>query len=336
MKKILVVNVNWLGDVLFSTPAIKALREKYPDAHIACLVVSRCEEVLKNNHRINEIIVYDEYEKHRSLPAKYRFIRMLRKKKFDTVYVLHQSLKRAMIGFLAGIPNRYGYNTKGRAFLLTYAVPAPEEALHKIDYFLNLLRECGIEAKDRNCEFFTNEDDQKQARSILAKIGINENDPYVMMNPGGNWFLKRWPIDYFAKVSDLLIEQKGLKVIISGSKKDVGLANEMLAKMKNKAAIISGQVSLGQLGVLMRKSQVVVSADSGPMHIASAVGANTVAIFGPTSVELTGPVGAGKTIVLQNDIDCGIPCYKLDCRDNRCMASVSSQQVYDAVCKLLG
>ncbi|MFH2138894.1 MAG: lipopolysaccharide heptosyltransferase II [Candidatus Omnitrophota bacterium] len=331
MKRILVINVNWLGDVLFSTPALKALRKNFPAAYICCVVIARCQEVLKNNPATNEIIVYDEYGKHRTLGAKFRFIRMLRKKKFDQVYILHPSLKRAMIGWLAGIPQRIGYDTKKRKFLLTNPIPAPDAQMHKIDYFLNLLKAQGVETEDRNCEFFVSDKDREKADEFLKNAGITEKDKIVMINPGGNWQLKRWPLNYFVKLSDALMLKPGIKVLVAGAKKDIELARKISSEMKKKPLIITGKTTLHELAALMIRSDCVVSADSGPMHISRAVGANTVAIFGPTSPELTGPVGKGKTVILRKDRDCEIPCYKLDCDDNCCMKDISPEEVLDAV-----
>ncbi len=335
MKKILVINVNWLGDVVFSTPVLKALREANPKAHIACLVISRCEDVLKNNPRINEIIVYDEYGKHRSILAKIKFIRYLRKKKFDEVYVLHPSLRRAMIGFLAGIPSRTGYNTKNRSFLLSRSIPAPDKLMHKIDYFLNILKSCGIKAEDRNCEFFINDFDKQKGQQILKENGIAAGEKYVVINPGGNWIMKRWSTENFARLADMLAQKNKLKVVIAGAKKDRDLAADIESLMNTKPVIITGSTTLHQLAAIMKASCCVISADSGPMHISVAVGANTVAIFGPTSSELTGPVGAGNTVVLQKDVGCEIPCYEPGCTDNRCMRMITPDEVYEQALKML-
>ncbi len=335
MKKILIINVNWLGDVIFSTPAIRALRKHYPGAYISCLVVCRCEEVLKNNPFINEIIVYDEYGKHKSLFSKIKFIGYLRKKKFDVVYVLHPALRRAMIGYLAGISQRIGYSTKARAFLLTKAITPPEELIHKIDYFLYLLKKCAIAADNRECDFFINASDEEEAEKILLGAGIKKGEPYVVVNPGGNWLQKRWPVNNFAQVSDLLIENKGVKIIIAGGKKDIELAEEIFSCMRNSPYLITGKTNLHQLAAIMKKSRCVVSSDSGPLHISAAVGANTVAVFGPTSSRLTGPVGRGKIIILQKDAGCDIPCYQSECVENRCMKLISAREVYDKICMFL-
>ncbi|MCP4649527.1 MAG: lipopolysaccharide heptosyltransferase II [PVC group bacterium] len=335
MKKILVINVNWLGDVLFSTPTLKALRANEPDVYIACIVVSRCEEVLKSNPVINEIIVYDEYGKHRSFGAKFRFIRMLRKKKFDVVYVLHPSLKRAMIGYLAGIPERIGYDTKNRSFLLTRPIPAPDQQMHKIDYFLNLLKNCGIKTDDRKCDFFISSEDEEKAQALLESKGLKDGEKTVLINPGGNWLLKRWPVEYFAKLANILNEKQKVKIIIAGAKKDYDLAKEIADKMIREPIIVTGQTNLPELAAVMKRAACVVSADSGPMHIASAFGVNTVAVFGPTAADLTGPIGNAKTVILQKDIGCEIPCYQLSCVDNKCMKAVSPEEVADTVNKFM-
>ncbi|MDD5746622.1 MAG: lipopolysaccharide heptosyltransferase II, partial [Candidatus Omnitrophica bacterium] len=287
-KKILVINVNWLGDVIFSTPALRALREQFPQAHIACLVVAQCEEVLKNNPRINEIIVYDEYGKHHSLWGKIRFIRYLRKKHFDEVYVLHPSLRRAMIGFLAGIPRRIGYGTKNREFLLTEVIPAPDVTMHKIDYFLNLVKAGAINDRSRECEFFINADDEKKGAALLRESGIGEKESFVLLNPGGNWDMKRWPANNFSVLADMIRERTAARVIVGGAKKDLPLAREIAGAMKMPPVLLTGKTNLQQLAAVMKRAACVVTGDSGPMHIAAAIGANAVALFGPTSPQYSG------------------------------------------------
>ncbi|RKY35872.1 MAG: lipopolysaccharide heptosyltransferase II, partial [Candidatus Omnitrophota bacterium] len=313
MERILVINVNWLGDVLFSTPAIKALRKSNPNAYIACLVVKRCAEILENNPNIDELIIYDEYNKHKLIWQKFKFIKLLKHKKFTRVYILHQSFKRALIGYLSAIPERIGYNTKRRGCILTQAIDLPEKPVHKIDYFLYLLQKCGIQTQDRNCEFFIDVNNRKIAKKILQLNKVEKNDKFIVINPGGNWQLKRWPVENFALLADLLITRCEVKIIISGAKKDKELAEQIISKMTHKPLNLCGLTNLTQIAAIMQDSFCVVSADSGPMHISRAVGANTVCIFGPTSIELTGPVGKGKGVLLQKNIGCKIPCYQLDC-----------------------
>lgn len=331
MGRILIVNVNWRGDVLFSTPFIRALRTKYPDSFMACLVVRRCAPILENSPHLNEIIILDEEGKHKGLRGKLRLIKLLRAKNFDTAFLLHRSFTRTLICWLAGIRERIGYYTRKRAILLTKSVPAPVEQLHKVEYFLNIARACGIETENKDYEFFTSAEDKDYINNFLQQNGIKENDFLVVINPGGNWQLKRWPKENFAQLSDRLIKQYQAKVIISGAKKDIGLAEDITALMENRALILCGRTTLGQLAALLSRARLVISNDSGPMHIAVSQKARVIALFGPTSCKITGPYGKGDYTVIQKDLGCAVPCYKLDCNDNRCMKAISVDDVLQAI-----
>ena len=138
-RKILIFNVNWLGDIIFSSPFIKAIRDLFPDSYIACAVPPRCREVLETNTRINDLIIFDESGKEKSLAGKLIFAVSLRREGFDTVFILHRSFTRALIAYIAGIRERIGYDTKGRGFLLTKKLKPSPGDVHKVEYFLDRL-----------------------------------------------------------------------------------------------------------------------------------------------------------------------------------------------------
>ncbi|MFH1655377.1 MAG: lipopolysaccharide heptosyltransferase II [Candidatus Omnitrophota bacterium] len=330
-KRILIVNVNWLGDVLLSTAAIRAIKKANPEGYIACMVVGRCVEILKDNPYLDEIIVFDEKKIHKSLIAKIDFIKELKKKKFDVVFLFHRSFTRTLITFLAGIPERAGYYTRKRGFLLTKKVPSPKADIHRLENFLNIIQAYGIESDGKYYDFFISEDDRKFSKEILVKQGFKEGDFITVINPGGNWEPKRWPKENFAKLADRLNQELKAKIIISGADKDIVLANQIASLMKTKPIILAGKTTLKQLGVLMKESDLVISADSGPMHIAAAVGTNLIALFGPTSPEITGPIGKGRIEIICTDVGCEIPCYKASCDDYRCMEEISVEDVFQKV-----
>ena len=334
-KRILIVNVNWLGDVLFSTVSIKAIRRKYPESFIACMVVPRCKEIIEDNPHINEVIIYDEDGKHRGFLGKIKFIFFLKREHFDTVFLFHRSFTRLLLCFLAGIPERIGYWRKKGGFLLTKKVEAPLHNMHKADYFLNLIKKAGIEASDKNCEFFISESIKRKVSDLLKKESIEKGDILIAVNLGGNWRLKRWPLDKFALLSDKLIEKYRAKIIITGAESDVKLAQELVDKMKHMPIIASGRTNLKELGALFKFSDLVISADTGPMHIAICMQTPVVALFGPTSAKITGPY-TDKTPyrVIQKDVGCAIPCYNLDCYDNKCMQAITVEDALKAVEKL--
>lgn len=333
MGRILIVNVNWIGDVIFSTPFIKAVREAHPDSYVACLLHPRCVDILKDNPRIDEIIVYDEEGSHRSLLGKLKLIINLKKKKFDTTFILHRSFTKALITFLAGIKERIGYPTKHRSVFLTKVVEISDEEIllrgtHKVEYFLNIARAAGINARDIAYEFFIKDFDRQRVSQFLKENGVLDKDLLVVLCPGGNWDMKRWPKENFAKLGDLFIDDLGAKVIISGAKKDISLVEDIKKMMKGKPIISCGKTTLKELGALLERVDLVVANDTGPMHLAVAMKTNVVALFGPTSPRLTGPYGPGSYSVIWKNEECDTPCYDVACADNRCMALITVEDVF--------
>jgi len=335
MKKILIVNVNWLGDVLFTTPIFKAIKKSYPESYVACVAVPRVKEVLEGNPYIDELIIFDEEGKQKSILGKIGFISQLRAKHFDTVFLLHRSFTRTLITYLAGIPERVGYYTPKGGFLLTKAItPVDYERMHRMDYYLNLFEAYGIAIEDRNYEFFISDYDRGFIAALLMENKVDKDDFLVVLNPGGNWDLKRWPKERFAYLADKLLEDFNAKVVISGSAQDNFLTSEIVNLMNHKPIVLTGKTNLKQLAALLERAKLVVSADSGPMHIACAVGTPSIVLFGPTSPAITGPRGNNQCIIIQKDMDCKIPCYKLDCPQNRCMRVISAEEVLSEIRKL--
>ncbi len=329
MKKILVVNINWLGDAIFSTPVFAALKKAYPSAHVACLCVPRVREVLRYCPHIDEIIVYDEKGKDISLVNKVKLILRLRHQGFDAAFLLHRSMTRALLVFLAGIPLRIGYG-KYKA-LLTNPIKNPGDELHRSDYYLKVLEGYGILCTDRSCQLRLAPADINNVELKLKKQGIPSGERFIVFNTGGNWGPKRWPLSYWAGLARR-IDAMGVKIIFSGAVNDAADAVQVIEASGIQAFNFSGQTSLGESLALFRRAAVVVSADSGPLHLANSVGANVVGIFGPTRVEITGPRGPGAKTTLFKDIGCNkAPCYHLSCKDNLCIQAVGVDDVCEAL-----
>ena len=327
IKRILIVEVNWLGDVLFSTPFIKAVRERFKDAYIACMLPPRPREILEYNPRIDEIIIYDEKARHRSILGKLRFILSLRKKRFDFAILLHRSFTRTLLTYLSGIKERAGYTTEKRRALLTHPVEPPEVDLHKVEYFLKIAQSLGCDTSNKDYEFFITDKERKYIEEELSKGGVKKEDLLVVINPGANWLPKRWPEENFARLIDFLITKYGAKVVISGGKLDMEIAGRIKKKMKKIPIVFSGRTNLKELGALMERASLVISGDSGPMHIAVAMGSSVIALFGPTSPHLTGPYGSGNYRVIQKDVGCEVPCYDLTCGNYKCMEAITVDDV---------
>lgn len=332
-ERILIFNVNWLGDVLFSTATIRNIRNNFPKSFIACAIPSRCYPILKDNPHLDEIIIFDERDRHRGVLSKLKFVKMLKSKRFDTVFLLHRSFSRGIICRLAKIPQRIGYYTSKRGFILSkMIIPPLKDTLHRIDYYLNLIEKAGLKVEDRYPEFFIRDEDIEFVNAFLDKNGIDKNDFLVAINPGGNWHLKRWPIYYWATLADRLISEFNARVIISGSRNDRGYAEDIKGLMKAKPIITSGVFNLKQFGALCKRLDLFITADTGPLHIANALRTKRIiALFGPTSKEITGPYPNQNVIILSKDVGCKIPCYVVDCKDNRCMKSITVDDVIKKV-----
>jgi heptosyltransferase-2 len=332
-KRILIFDVNWLGDVLFSTACIRNIRYNFPDSFIACIVPSRCVPVLEDNPYLNEIIIYDDRGTHRSFFARLSFIASLRRKRFNMVFLLHKALNRALIAWAAGIPERIGYDTKGRGFLLTKRYPPPQETtMHRADYYLGVLQRYGLIIKDRFADFPLRQQDSEALERFLKSREVQRDRLSIGINPGGNWNPKRWQKEYFAELCDRLIHEYGAQVLITGGKGDLKLAQEIQRLMHEQAVLCCGALSLKEFGALCARLDVFITADSGPLHIANACGArNIIALFGPTDPALTGPYPAKNVIFLRKDVGCKVPCYIVDCHDNRCMKAITPDDVIEKI-----
>jgi lipopolysaccharide heptosyltransferase II len=330
-KRILIFCPNWIGDVLFSTPVIKALRKENPQGHIACVVVPYCKEMLEDNPYLNEMIIYDQDKEHKSFMGKMRFVSMLRQKEFDQAFILRSSLTRTIITALSKIPVRVGFSLNRKGVLLTHRIVPEEKIRHRSDTYLELCRKMGIKVDDNKYEFFMKQSDREFIKTLLEKEGIGDDDFLVVLNPGGNWEPKRWSKEEFARLADALADKYRAKVCISGSEKDEELAQDIKKAAVTKPVIVCGKTTLKQMGALMERASIVISGDSGPLHIASAVGSNVIALFGPTSPAITGPRGKGKKIVLQKDVGCKIPCYRSSCNSYKCMNAIEVTDILNAV-----
>jgi lipopolysaccharide heptosyltransferase II len=337
--KILIFNKNWIGDVIFAEPLIRTVKKQFPQSHVICVSPPRCKSFLAKNPYVDEVLTFDEKGEERSLLKRLQFIFALRKRKIDRAYLVHRSYSRALMCFLAGIPERIGYDTKGRGRLLTTMCKNGGQSRgheHDVDYFLRLAGEQALATDERDYRFYFADEDSKYIDAIFKRYNLQDNKVAVI-NPGANWLPKRWPVEYFARFADLFYERFSLPVVISGNEDNQALADIIIRRTNFKQCVsLCGKTTLTQLGALFARAMFVVTADSGPMHIASGVGAPVIALFGPTDPGRTGPHGVGERIVLRKlDERCAVPCYESSCKTFTCMSNISPEMVMNTVEKLL-
>ena len=334
-NRILIFNVNWVGDVLFSTAFIRNLHYNFPDSYIACCIPPRCAQVLEGNPYLNEVIIFDEKGRHRGPLGLLRFCSLLRAKKFDTVFLLHRSFSRAFLTWLAGIRERIGFDTKKRGWLLTSSFPVPDHlAMHRIQCYLDLLRKAGLRVRDSYTDFPVW---QKHARVVDDFLGANagDSDFLVGINPGGNWGPKRWPKERFAELAARLVREFSANVIVTGGENDLELAEEIQKLSGEKLVIACGKFSLKEFGALAMCLDLFITADTGPLHVANACGAKKIiCLFGPTDPDLTGPHPDDNAVVVRKKVDCLIPCYNVNCENNHCMKAITVDDVLVEVRKI--
>jgi len=334
-KRILIARTDRIGDVVLSTPVIRAMRQAYPDAYIAMLVASAAREVVDGSPLIDEVIVLDKEAKHSGWLKTLRFARLLRNKKFELALILHPTNRVHLLAFLAGIPKRVGYNRK-MGFLLTERIAHEKQSgrKHELEYNLDLVRYLGIEPKDKSLFMQVSSEAQGLADAMLKDAGIAGSDRLLAIHPAASCPSKIWPKDRFAQVADALVEKYGFKVVIVAGPKDVSVASEVASLMRNPSVNLAGKTSLAQLAGILKECKLFISNDSGPVHVASAVGTPVISIFGRSQKGLApsrwGPVGEDDRF-LHKDVGC-IECLAHNCINGfECLGAITVEDVLNMV-----
>jgi heptosyltransferase-2 len=333
MKRILIIQTAFLGDVILSTPLIKALRELFPDSFISFLLIPETKKILENNPHLNEILVYDKRKK-KGLITFLDIISRIKEKEFDLAVIPHRSLRSALLAYLSGIPQRIGFDKSAGSFLFSHKIVYPLN-IHEVDRNLSLLSNFNVHLSDKMPELFPSSEDFSYVRRLLNDSGIRKEDKVVGIAPGSVWATKRWLPERFAEVSDLLIKKAGAKVVFLGSLDDQKLCLEIANMMTEKSVILAGKTDILQSAAIISFCKVILSNDSAPVHIASAMKKPVVAIFGSTIPEFGfAPYGKGH-LIIEKKMDCR-PCGihgRTKCPEKhfRCMREITTEEVFQAV-----
>ncbi len=338
---ILVRGVNWIGDAVMTMPALRALKLANPGAKLTLLVKPWVSPLFEKDPNVDEIMHYSE--DHGGIAGRLRLAREIRKRGFCEAVLFQNAIDAALLAFLGGIPERIGYSRDGRRFLLTKAVPVDRglKDVHHIEYYLNLVSSAGFKAEKSLPWIFLSLEERLQARERMKAL----KRPVIAMNPGATYgSSKRWHPERFAEVGWRVINELGGSVIVLGGTSEVSIAEEIVRLLSRAAALpgqdnrilmLAGKTGLRELAAVISESDVLVTNDSGPMHMGYAVGTPVAAIFGSTSPESTGPVGRGD-IVIREPLECS-PCFERECKKNnlKCMDLVTPDDVFGAVAKLV-
>lgn len=338
LQRVLVVLPNWFGETLFATPFLRALRRQCPAATVATLGPRRCRDILLASPLVTELIDYEERGDHRSLLAKGRVARFLRRRRFDAAFILRRSLSRSLLLAAAGIPVRVGFANPKSGWLLTHRAQWPNRPLHKAHSYLRLLEAVGLRPEAAPYEYVVRDDERRAARALLRSLGSNGGGSVVVLHPGANWPHKRWPAERFASLGDQLAGAAGLTVVVTGGPEDTPLVQTIARQMRRPPMVVAGRTSIRELAALLELAHLVVSNDTGVLHLAGALRRPLVALYGPTSPTLTGPLGDSERTIVLHHPDCcpQIPCFSPWRPPHPGMEAITVEEVYEAAQQLLG
>jgi heptosyltransferase-2 len=339
---ILIRATNWIGDAVMSLPALRAVRVSFPAASIAVLARPWVVDLYAREHFADQIVPYTCG----NLREKFRLARSLRSRRFDCAILFQNAFEAAALAFAAGIPERIGYARDGRSLLLTRAIPVPqpqEVPRHERYYYLELLRRAGLTGSvlppDEHAEPIRLEGAEEARREgslLLAEAGLP--GPVIGVSPGAAYGgAKRWLPERFAEAAVSVAGAGGRAVAIFGSQAERDLCGQVRAQVAARGIRshnFAGETTLARFISMAAACDVFLTNDSGAMHIASALGTPTVAIFGATDDRATGPTGALARVV-RNPVECS-PCLLRECPiDHRCMTGVTAGEVAQTALKLL-
>jgi heptosyltransferase II len=335
-KNIIVRMPNWLGDLVMSTPILHDLRHHFPDAKITAMCPSSISSLLLEDPHINELISFNRPGRWLNQKAKAEIIDPLRNGNYNCAILLTNSFSSAWWFWRAGIKNRIGYPMHLRRFLLDRSVPIPKEieTQHLVITYKMLLESLEIPLSATPPSLYLTLKEQSEARELLQSHGVQLHHRLIGMNPGAAYgSAKCWPADRFKELTAKLLQNPNVEIIFFGDKAGAPLVNEICAGYSERVTNLAGKTTIRQLMSLLRTCDVLLTNDSGPMHIASALGTPLLALFGSTNDRTTGPYKGAQ--IIHKHVTCS-PCYRRECPiDFRCMTSISAEEVYGKLLDIL-
>ncbi len=347
VRRLLIRGTNWVGDSVMAIPALREVRRLLPRTHITLLVLPWVSDIYQGSPWVDAVWLYDRKGRHAGAAGRIRLIRSLAQGGFDAALLLQNAFEAALLTRLAGIPLRAGYRRDARGWLLTHAVSIDPrlEARHQTYYYLDLVerllgRKRTLDAPSPAQEKTTPElslrpEDHTLARQRLEQEGVGFRGKVVGVHPGAAYgSAKRWIGDRYAQVLDRLTQTQGAEVILFGSRQERPIAESICGHMAARPLVLSGRTSLSELIAMIACCDLFITNDSGPMHLAAALGIPTLALFGSTDQVATGPLGSAA-IVLNKNVECS-PCLLRECPiDHRCMTRITVEEVFQEAVRML-
>ena len=332
-QKIIIRMPNWLGDLVMATPVLEDVRRHWPNAEITAMCQSNVAGLLKEDPNIDEVFSFQRPNRWLHRIHQKDIIDPIRMGKYDLGILLTNSLSSAWWFWRGNVKKILGYQANVRKRLLCKRPPFPQniEKQHLVITYKNLLESLGIPLSNTAPHLYVSKEEEDTAKELLRNYGITDKHHLIGINPGAAFgTAKCWLPERFKQVTEKLLEDPNVRILYFGDRIGAPLVNEICADMPETVIDLAGKTNLRELMALIKECNVFLTNDSGPMHIAAALGTPLVALFGSTSDIKTGPYNL-KGKVIHKHVECS-PCYKRVCPiDFRCMKRIEVDEVTQAI-----
>lgn len=341
LRKILAIELGGLGDLLLATPSLRALKRRYPDAALHVLAIPRSAEIIEGLDYVDEVRLLDLADakpsrwllRPASLPRLLRALWALRCEHYDatvnlrTISSFGGAVKMAAVFWCCGSALKAGRDTEGRGFFLNRRVPEKDfDQVLEAEFAARVVRALDARVDDLEPDLPISDGDRRAVDALLHAHGLGER-ALLGLNPGAAWPSKIWPVERFAHVADAMSREFGCDVVVTGSPGERPLAEQLVERAGAPVVSLAGETSLKQLAALIQRVRVYITNDTGPMHIAAAVGARLIGIFGPGEYDRYKPIGpADRVVALRANVDCS-PCPRYACESMKCLFAISVHDV---------
>lgn len=325
-QRIIVIDLLYLGDLMFATPFLSELRKNFPGARIDLIVNSVFYSIMKDNANLDNIYAYN---KKWTIKQNVKFARELTQNHYDLGINIHGSWRSTILLKLINPSYIIGFGGKGRGLFLNLELKQPTNR-HMVNVYLYVLEQMKLKVKASFPYLEVKEAVRGEVDRKLANWGIDRKEKLIALNAGGTWPTKRWTTEGFARLGDVLNRKYG-KVLLVGSSADLSIVEDIANRMETKPIFATGKTSLQELAALLARCNLVISNDSGPVHVAAAVGTPTITIFGPSDDTKYRPLGEKHQIV-KTEIDCR-PCGKHQCPlgHHQCMTKIKVDEIINVI-----
>ena len=327
-NNILIIKMSSLGDVLHTLPFVAELRERFPQARLTWLVHPQFSGFVPDPPMVDEVIYFDKVKFNKmSLGKKWSCFKemrsLLHSRNFDLVIDMQGLFKSAVLAAISGCNNRIGYcEMREGSGLVSKAITGAHAKDHVIERYLDVARYLGCAVKDIR---FPMPDLQKEWQAVQEKTEAVK-EPYVILVPGARWETKKWPIEYFSELAEMMLRD-GKQVVLAGGPEDASLGSQITG-LSPGVTDLTGKTGLRELGALIQHCTAYISGDTGPLFIAAAMKRPLIALYGPTRPDRTGPYGSSEAVIIRAPVSCA-GCLKKRCSKWICMKAITPEMVFD-------